>query len=161
MGPEEKRFVADVMLGRLAKWLRIIGYDTLYFRDIEDSQLIRTAVRENRIVLTCDVELHDRGGFKGLLVEQGDLQTQLAQVIQEAHLQPRCETGVRCPLCNELLKDVSRAEVKGLVPHFVWTTQGQFSRCPRCGKIFWKGTHWERIKKRLRAMGLDIPPVNP
>jgi uncharacterized protein with PIN domain len=160
MAPEQKRFAADVMLGRLAKWLRIIGYDTLYFRDIDDSQLIRRAVGENRILLTRDTELHSRGGFQGILIAHEGLENQLNQVIAEARLRPRVQMGVRCPLCNETLTDSSRDEVRGLVPQYVLSRHHRFARCPRCGKIFWRGTHWEKIQKRLRRMGLiDSPGV--
>jgi len=149
-----------VMLGRLAKWLRIIGYDTLYFRDIDDSQLIRRAIRESRIVLTRDTELYKRGGFQGILIGHEHLENQLTQVIRDACLRPRIHMGVRCPLCNEPLEDTSRDEVRGLVPQYVLTRHHHFARCPRCGKIFWRGTHWDRIQKRLRRMGLiDSPDV--
>jgi uncharacterized protein with PIN domain len=154
MVQNEKRFIVDVMLGRLAKWLRIIGYDTLYFRKIEDSQLIRMAVREGRILLTRDIELFNRGGFQGLLIDSADLKTQLAQVIEEAELRPKIKTSVRCPRCNEGLKAVQREQIRGLVPKYVYATQREFSRCPRCERIFWRGTHWQRIERRLREMGI-------
>jgi len=153
MDLEPKRFIADVMLGRLAKWLRIIGYDTLYDRNIKDSQLIRNAARENRILLTRDAELFDRGGFRGVFIEAQDLSSQLAQVINKLALKPTITAGVRCPLCNEPLHTVHRKAVRELVPAFVYATQRDFSRCPRCGKIFWKGTHWQNIKRHLEEIG--------
>ncbi len=156
----EKRFIADVMLGRLAKWLRIIGYDTLYFRKIEDSQLIRLAMQEGRIVLTRDVELCHRGGFHALLIEAERLEAQFAQVMKEAELRPKIRVNVRCPLCNEQLQIAARSHVKGIVPAYVYETHRQFTRCPRCAKIFWRGTHWQSIERRLRKMGLIIPPAN-
>jgi uncharacterized protein with PIN domain len=158
MTQSEKRFIVDVMLGRLAKWLRIMGYDTLYFRKIEDSQLIRMAVREGRILLTRDSELFNRGGFQGLFIDSADLRTQLVQVIGEAKLKPKIKTSVRCPRCNERLKTVQREDVRALVPAYVYTTQRVFSRCPRCEKIFWRGTHWQRIERRLREMGIAFSP---
>jgi len=161
MARSEKKFIADVMLGRLAKWLRIIGYDTLYFRKIEDSQLIRTAVREGRILLTRDVELYHRGGFQGLFIESDDLEAQLLQVMKEAKLRPRIRSNVRCPLCNETLEVVPRDQIRGAVPAYVYSTQREFTRCPRCGKIFWRGTHWQRIEGRLRKMNLGVPPYDP
>lgn len=155
----EKKFIADVMLGRLAKWLRIIGYDTLYFRKIEDSQLIRKAVSEGRILLTRDIELFNRGGFQGLFIESGELGAQLAQVMKEAELKPRTRSKVRCPLCNERLEPVGKHRIKELVPAYVYSTQREFTRCSRCGKIFWRGTHWQRIERRLKEMDLNIPPA--
>lgn len=161
MAQRPKRFIADVMLGRLAKWLRIIGYDTLYFRRIEDSQLMRMAMREGRTLLTRDVELFNRGGFQGLFIEGQDLEAQLAQVMREARLRPKVKAGVRCPLCNERLQGVKKDQIRGLVPAYVYFAHEEFTRCPRCGKIFWRGTHWERIERRLREMGLVFPPANP
>lgn len=160
-GSEEKKFIADVMLGRLAKWLRIIGYDTLYFRKIEDSQLIRKAVSEGRILLTRDVELFNRTGFQGLFIESSELEEQLAQVMREVKLRPRIRSKVRCPLCNEELEPVNKDQIRGFVPAYVYSTQQEFTRCPQCGKIFWRGTHWHRIERRLREMDLDVPPAVP
>jgi uncharacterized protein with PIN domain len=161
MDLEPKRFIADVMLGRLAKWLRIIGYDTLYDRDIDDSQLIRCAAGQNRILLTRDAELFGRGGFRGLFIEAQDLNSQLAQVIKEMALKPTIEASARCPSCNELLRAVQKESVRESVPAFVYATQRDFSCCNRCGKIFWKGTHWQRIKRRLEEMGLLLSPAEP
>lgn len=141
------------MLGRLAKWLRIIGYDTLYYHKIEDSQLIRVAMREGRILLSRDAGLVKRGGFRSLFIKSGDLEIQLAQVIREARLKPRINESVLCPLCNGGLQTVKKEQVRGLVPSYVYATQRDFSRCPRCGKIFWKGSHWQKIERRLRDMG--------
>jgi len=153
MDQEPQRFIADVMLGRLAKWLRIIGYDTLYDRNIEDNQLIHDAVRQNRILLTRDAELFDRGGFRGVFIKAQDLSSQLAQIIKELALKPNNAVGMRCPLCNEPLHTVHKDSVRESVPAFVYDTQRDFSRCLRCGKIFWKGTHWHKIKRRLKEIG--------
>jgi len=160
MAQDEKRFIADVMLGRLAKWLRIIGYDTLYFRKIEDSQLIRMAMREGRILLTRDNELFNRGGFQGLFIDGADLKNQLAQVIKEVKLRPKIRTSIRCPRCNERLIAVGREQIRESVPAYVYDNQREFSRCPRCDRVFWKGTHWQRIERRLREMGLAIPSAD-
>ena len=148
------------MLGRLAKWLRLIGYDTLYFRKIEDSQLMRMAMREGRILLTRDIELFKRRGFQGLFIDSADLKNQLTQVIKEAKLRPKIKTSIRCPRCNERLKAVRREQIRESVPAYVYANQREFSRCPRCDRIFWKGTHWQRIERRLQEMGLVIPSAD-
>lgn len=160
MVQESQRFIADVMLGRLAKWLRIIGYDTLYFRRIEDRQLIRLAVHEDRILLTRDVELFNRGGFKSLFIQGEDLKTQLAQVIREIRLSPKIQSVVRCPLCNEQLQTIDRDQTRELVPAYIYETHREFTRCPSCRKVFWRGTHWQSIERRLREIGLAFPPAN-
>jgi uncharacterized protein with PIN domain len=161
MESNQDRFIADVMLGRLAKWLRIIGYDTLYFRDIDDSQLIHRAAHDDRVLLTRDIELCGRSGFRGLFIEKEDLESQLVQVIRDAGLKPQIGAGVRCPGCNELLLNVPRKEVSGSVPPYVLATHRIFTRCPGCSKIFWKGTHWEKIIGRLGKMGLFAAPPEP
>lgn len=151
-----KRFLADVMLGRLAKWLRIIGYDTLYFRDMDDRELIRRAIQDHRILLTRDRELSQRDGFRAVLITAEDLESQLAQMFEEMNLEPRIGDRIRCPLCNRVLKDIPRDAVRNDVPRYVWVTHREFSRCPGCGKIFWKGTHWDRIRRRLRRVGYHL-----
>jgi len=158
MNPKPKSFLADVMLGRLAKWLRILGYDTLYFRDMDDRELIRRAVRDNRILLTRDRELARRDSFRALLIADEDLESQLAQILEKYDLEPRIGTGIRCPLCNQALQDIPRKAVQDIVPRYVWDTHRDFSRCPGCGRVFWKGTHWDRIRERLRRVGCHLPP---
>ena len=157
MNPRRKKFLADVMLGRLAKWLRILGYDTLYFRDMDDQELIRRAVRDSRILLTRDRELSQRDGFRVLLIADEDLESQLAQILETMDLEPHIGDEIRCPLCNRVLEDISRRDIEGEVPRYVWNTHREFSRCPGCGKIFWKGTHWDRIRERLRRVGCHLP----
>jgi len=157
MDPDPKRFLADVMLGRLAKWLRILGYDTLYFRDMDDRELILRALRDDRILLTRDRELSRRDGFRVLLIADEDLESQLAQVLQTMDLEPRVGNGIRCPLCNRTLQNIPRKAVQEVVPRYVWATHHDFSRCPGCGRIFWKGTHWNRIRERLRRVGCYLP----
>jgi uncharacterized protein with PIN domain len=157
MEPSPKRFLADVMLGRLAKWLRIIGYDTLYFRDMDDRELIRRALEDDRILLTRDRELSRRDGFRVLLIADENLEPQLAQVLREMDLRPRMGRSIRCPLCNRALGDVPRDAVRDMVPRYVWDTYRDFSRCPGCGKIFWKGTHWDSIRRRLQRVGCSLP----
>jgi len=161
MDPDPNRFLADVMLGRLARWLRIVGYDTLYFRDMNDQELLRRAIQDNRTLLTRDRELSQRGGSRALLITGEDLESQLIQVLEEMNLRPRVGNGIRCPLCNETLKETPREDVQNAVPPYVWDTQRKFSRCPGCGRIFWEGTHWDRIRRRLHRVGCRRPSEDP
>jgi hypothetical protein len=152
------KFIADSMLGRLAKWLRLIGYDTLYYPHIQDSRLLRIAREEDRIILTRDTRLVKvRGLKKILLLRENDTFDQLRKVITTFNLIPydkvykseaRYITG-RCSLCNHVLKEVSKEEAKGRVPEYVYLTVETFKYCPDCDKFYWKGTHQEKLQKKL------------
>lgn len=146
------RFVADAMLGRLAKWLRILGYDTLYSTEMDDADLAHLARREGRILLTRDTRLVKRRGLRYFLLESDMLEEQLRQVVRDLHLDVNDQAFSRCPSCNGLLDVVGKESVAGLVPAYVYATQDQFKRCPRCGRLFWRGTHWDRMKERLAKL---------
>lgn len=146
MGPT--RFVADVMLGRLARWLRALGYDTLYFRDAPDSRLLGIALREERRLLTRDARLAARAGPLGLLVRAEDLDGQLREVMERCGLSARAPLS-RCLECNGALEARDRAAVQGRVPPYTFATQSEFWECGGCGRVFWPGTHAEGILRRL------------
>lgn len=148
------KFMADAMLGKLAKWLRILGYDTFYQRDIEDDALIGIAEREGRFVLTRDTRLVGRlpaGGY--LFIRDNAPSDQLRQAVDELGLGME-EGGLlsRCTLCNVTLERTDRESVQGLVPEYTYTRAGTFHRCPLCGRVYWTGTHRGRIVDRLRKI---------
>ena len=158
----ETRFVADVMLGKLARWLRALGYDTLYFRDAADSRLLGVALRERRQLLTRDAALAARAGAAGLLVRAEELDAQLREVTEA------CGLGARAPLtrcldCNGALTAREPAEVKDRVPPYTLATQPEFRECEGCHRVFWAGTHARGILRRLHqflappASGSDNP----
>ena len=144
------RFVADVMLGRLARWLRILGYDTLYSPTLDDPELARIARLEDRILLTADVELARRRGLRVILVSDDRIEAQLRAVSRELRLSVH-EAFSRCINCNTTLVELDREEARPLVPPYVFATQTRFRRCPRCGKVFWRGTHWARMRAALES----------
>lgn len=148
------RFFADVMLGSLARWLRILGYDTAYNNRIDDEELIHACLAEDRIALTRDRRLAQRRVLKDcVLIESDSLRKQLRQVMIQYHLS--VNPGLvftRCLDCNRTLGEVSRSAVSRKVPPFVHATQKKFSSCPHCGKIFWGGTHKTRMLERLRSL---------
>ncbi|MCL5961572.1 MAG: Mut7-C RNAse domain-containing protein [Chloroflexi bacterium] len=146
------KFVADAMLGRLAKWLRILGYDTLYSAEMDDASLARLARQEGRILLTRDTRLVQRRGLTYLLVESDIVEEQLRQVVGELRLDVEEAVFSRCPSCNTPLETTDKPSVAGLVPPYVYATQGQFKRCPRCRRLFWRGTHWDRMKEKLAGL---------
>ena len=146
----EMRFVADSMLGKLARWLRILGYDTAYDPFAEDDALLRQAEAEDRILLTRDVPLSERAP-EGccILVAHDKLDGQMAQLVQTLGLDLDRETFTRCLICNDPIVDVSRDAVRDRVPPYVFQTQTRFHRCPTCGRIYWRGTHLDRMSERL------------
>ncbi len=147
------KLLLDGMLGRLAKWLRILGYDTAYFPDLDDHQLVRLARAEGRILVTGDRELARRRGLTCLLIVSDDLEEQIQQVISALQL----ETGLafsRCPVCNTPLQDVEKPAVKDRVPPYVFQTQEHFSLCPECDRIYWRGTHWANIRSQVSGLRL-------
>ncbi len=145
------RFSVDEMLGSLARWLRIMGYDASYEKDMTDSEILASARAEDRIVLTRDKELAMRAGKSGMLVESDNIDEQLRQVIERFDLKFN-EPLTRCSICNAELEEIPPEAVEGEVPPLVKERQKEFFRCRGCGQIYWKGTHWENILKRLREM---------
>lgn len=150
------RLLADAMLGKLARWLRLIGYDTVYLRaDQADDDLLAHRTRaEDRILLTRDHELANRRGLETLLIHAQTLDAQLAQVIKTLGPPPD-GAPPRCMACNVPLEEITPEEAKPHVPPYVAQTQTEFRRCPACGKITWPGTHWDDIQARLRPI-LDL-----
>jgi len=149
----EPRFVVDVNVGRLAKWLRVMGYDTRFPREESDNELVRIALREGRVLVTRDSTLAQRravrlGQMQVLYIVKDDLRSQLRQLVQDLNLNP--ENGFsRCVRCNQLLCSVAKAEVVDSVPPYVGQTQCQFMRCPACQRIYWRGTHWSNMVAEL------------
>ena len=150
------RFVVDVMLGSLARWLRRLGYDTDYANDRDDRELVRIARAEGRILLTRDNALAARRGISAFLIESQVLDEQLMQVVHAFPL-PQGIALPRCSECNTPLADVSPDEVVDDVPPYVHRTHKHFRRCPGCGRVYWPGSHWERIGRRLKQMGVEEP----
>jgi len=148
------KLLLDGMLGRLAKWLRILGYDTAYLPDLDDHQLVRLARAEGRILVTGDRELARRRGLTCLLIVSDDLEEQIQQVISALQLETDLAITTRCPVCNTPLQDVEKPAVKDRVPPYVFHTQEHFSLCPECDHIYWRGTHWAKMHEVIRDQGL-------
>ena len=147
------RFIADTMLGKLARWLRILGYDTLYFRDIEDPTLIQIAFSQRRWLLTRDaILLKERRPINYTFVRSDHPRNQLIQVVTELDLSVDRFFLRRCPECNDELITLPKNEAQPLVPEYVYQTQQQFSRCPACRRVYWSGTHYHRICERLNEL---------
>lgn len=154
------RFAADCNLGTLAKWLRILGYDTLFERGIADLDFLRKAAGEGRIVLTR------KRGFAGLsfegrlvVVKADHVRLQLGEVLEALSLEPDpAKKMTRCLGCNTVLEKIPKAAAEGRVPVYVYIRCVRFKRCPACGKIYWPGTHRRHIEESLMA---QIPRNHP
>ena len=138
------------MLGRLARWLRFLGFDTLYYSDISDGRLIRIAREQNRFVLTRDTRLVRIRAVKDyLLIKANDSYSQLLEVITTLNLREFNPFSV-CVECNgQLTRIPDKTEIIDLVPEFVFLNFNLFLKCSNCGKIYWEGTHPQKFKEKL------------
>jgi uncharacterized protein with PIN domain len=146
------KFICDDNLGKLAKWLRTLGYDTLFSLDIEDTELVSKALKENRIILSRDTELRRfRSAEKILLLLSNNKPLeQLKEVLKKYHLKPDEKSlFTRCIVCNEILVSVPKKDAENKVPPFVFKTQESFVYCSGCDKLYWGGTHVKNLKKKI------------
>jgi uncharacterized protein with PIN domain len=145
------RFVADHMLGSLAKWLRMMGYDTIYDKKMDDKAISATARAESRFVLTRDKELAKEPG--ALLLEDDQLDGQLAAVKAKFGLSFD-EAAIRCTSCNGELVELPKEEARAAVPEGAFTANDRFWKCSGCGKVYWRGSHWRGIMDRMKKLNL-------
>jgi uncharacterized protein with PIN domain len=151
------KFVADNNVGKLARWLRLIGYDTILLSQKDDAQMIRIALSENRVILTKDAQFMKRrlvtsGALKTLHIEQDDPEVQVQEVVENLNLDYGFKPFSRCLECNQALVARDKEEVKGLIPARVSETQTQFTQCPACHRVYWRGTHWQAMSKNLKDL---------
>lgn len=145
------KFIADVMVGKLARWLRVLGIDVAYSNAYKDDEIIRIAAAENRIVLTRDTGLAARrAGVRCVLIESDAWRQQVEQVVREFGLKD-FEVFTRCLECNVALENVDKETVFERVPAYVYLTQEHFAVCPSCNRVFWHGTHADEMLKRIRS----------
>jgi uncharacterized protein with PIN domain len=154
MDDQPLKLLADGMLGKLAKWLRLLGYDTAYDNVADDHELARLARAESRVLLTRDRDLASRRGLRTLLVGSEVLEEQVREV-QEALGPPPALALSRCAACNTELEQVSPEDIASRVPPYVVRTQTDFRRCPGCGRVYWPGTHVDGMQKRLEWLDPD------
>jgi len=147
------KFVADGMLGKLTRWLRMLGQDVEYFKQLEDSELLDIARNENRILLTRDMELYRRSASKGIQAYYLEGKTEpekLAELAIRFKIPLKIEMEKsRCPMCNSKIKLRPKKQVKGELELNTFANCNSFWRCPKCGKIYWQGAHWGRIRDTL------------
>ncbi len=172
--PKAFRFVADLTVGKTAKWLRILGFDTLLVRH-PDEKFLSDCLADGRIFVTRDSKAACRRGMTNTLLLDADSPiSQLADILNRLGLQEHVLAAVRttlgkgstrprsspasikllsrCIRCNEPLVVVSRSEIVDEVPDFTWSTQSRFRRCPECLRVYWEGTHKEQILGKIRKI---------
>ncbi len=136
------RFLADCNVGRLARWLRALGYDASYHPRIDDAELVREAAAESRVLT---------GVVRAILIRDDEVTAQLRQVFKELGLELK-EALTRCIECNSELQARVASTVAERVPPYVRKTQSRYSECPECGRIYWAGTHWQRMREVLAGL---------
>lgn len=148
------KFIADCMLGRLAKWLRILGFDVLYFSKAEDPELVEIARREERVLLTRDTGLIERTAKRPnrLFIRSDDWEDQIVQVLDELELWDEVRANTRCIACNRPLKPIPSERAKNLVTPWVAEHASSFAVCPGCERVFWQGTHFGDMEKKIEKL---------
>jgi len=151
------KFIVDSNVGRLARWLRIAGFDTVFINDLDDNRLVRLALSEGRVLLTKDTQILKRRvattrRLKVILIESEEVKAQLRQVVKTLKLTEEIKPFTLCLECNQPLVTKDKEEVKELVPPYVFETQTQYMQCPACHRVYWRGTHWQRMSRELEKI---------
>lgn len=138
------KFVADNMLGRLARWLRLMGFDVIYQKNITDKELVKLGM--NRIILTRDKEL---GKYDNVVViESIDIEQQIRDVIKKLNLKIENEMS-RCSVCNTVIERIEKVYVKDKVPENIYCSHDEFWICNGCNRIYWQGSHYRKIMEKI------------
>lgn len=141
------------MLGRLATWLMICGFDTLYLKDTQDTDLYFTAKAQDRILLTRDGKYKNLKTIPVCFIKYNSLDEQLKQIFSELKIdKDTLNFFSLCTVCNKPLADIEKQKIIGRLPPYVAKTQNSFSICQICGRIYWCGTHYDRMKGKLREI---------
>jgi len=151
---KEFKFVTDGMLGKLTRWLRMLGHDVEYTGSMGDKELIQKAKKESRILLTRDLELYQQAIAKGadaFLIESPNQTANLASLAERFNLKLEIDVKAsRCPKCNSRIKAVPKATVADRIPKTTSSNYDEFWQCQGCGQVYWRGAHWKRIDKTLK-----------
>ncbi len=147
------KFIADGMLGKLTRWLRMLGQDATYSNQFEDTELIAMAEKEHRVLLTRDLELYQRAIAKDVDAVYVEGQTEAEKL---AELATRFETPLeidlkrsRCPRCNTKIRSTPKENLADKVERNTFIYYDKFWKCPKCGNVYWQGAHWGRIRVTL------------
>ncbi|MGD0450784.1 MAG: Mut7-C RNAse domain-containing protein [Candidatus Bathyarchaeia archaeon] len=147
------KFLADSMLGKLTRWLRMLGQDVLYYTELSDSELLEVAKKENRVLLTKDLELYKRAITRGIDAFYIEGETESDRL---AELAPRYDLTLavdmeksHCPVCNTKLKVTPKEQLANELEKNTLTYYDKFWKCPNCGQVYWQGAHWKQITNTI------------
>jgi uncharacterized protein with PIN domain len=147
------KFLADGMLGKLTRWLRMLGQDVVYSVQFSDDDLLELAKKENRVLLTRDFELYKRAVARGLdafYVEGKTESDRLAEIAKRYGVALAIDMDKsHCPICNTPLKAAPKEQLSGELEKNTFTYYNEFWKCPSCGQIYWQGAHWKQITATL------------
>jgi uncharacterized protein with PIN domain len=149
----EVRFIADAMLGRLARWLRLLGFDCAYENEIADAELVRRGIEQDRVVLTRDRALPDEWRAPGICVVRAERTfEQLGEVVRRFDLSGAVRLFTRCSQCNQRLAVAAAADLVGRAPASILTTHERLRECPGCKRVYWEGSHTQRIQRVVEQL---------
>ncbi len=148
------KFVVDNNVGKLAKWLRMMGYDAVFFSGSDDSDMVAIARAEDRVILTRDTRIMKRrliisGRLRAILITSDEPERQIKQVKEALNLDLRFRPFSICLECNQPLVERNREQVKERVPPYVFKSKDKYMECPACHRLYWRGTHWQAMNRRL------------
>ena len=147
------KFLADNMLGKLARWLRMLGHDVIYNVELDDSALLELAQKENRVLLTKDLELYQRAigrGIDAYFIGGKTESERLAELAKRYSLSLEFDMDKsHCPLCNTSLKAAIKEQLSDELEKDTFTYYDKFWKCPNCGQVYWQGAHWKQISNTL------------
>ncbi|MCX7994497.1 MAG: Mut7-C RNAse domain-containing protein [candidate division WOR-3 bacterium] len=142
------KFLCNGMLGKLCKYMRMCGIDTMYSNEGKKAYIL--ARKEGRIFITRNTQLKNLEGV--FFVETEDLKLQLKTIIENFDLTNKLTLFSRCIRCNEPLKEVLKEEIRRLIPYYTYKNFNEFVRCPKCLRIYWKGSHYERMSQEIKKL---------
>jgi hypothetical protein len=158
MHSADLKFIVDHNVGKMAKWLRMAGFDASLFTGADDAALIAAALAENRILLTRDRRIMKRrvivgGRMKAILIESDRIEAQVQQLLSAMRLdKSRFRPFTICLECNKRLEESTKEAIKDRVPPYVYFTQEHFAECPACRRIYWQGTHWQAMNREINGI---------
>ena len=152
----EIKFIVDFMLGRLARWLRILGYDTLYRNNYLPEEIALLSLQEKRVILTRNSRLSPKKCWQIYYLKSDNYQEQLRTVIRHFGLRySPPQMFKRCSICNSLLEPINKSDYYEEIPDYIYRTHSEFYRCHNCQQIYWPGSHIEFIKNILGQLARE------